>query len=341
MKANAQNLATLIQRPDPFVPLILLFGENAMRVAIKRQELAKSLAGENAEADMRLTRLQGADILSNAAPLIDAIKAVGFFPGARLVIVENTTDGCAKTVTAALDTWQDGDAQIILTAKQLNKSSKLRKAVEADPKSLAIGIYNDPPNRQEIETKLRALGLGSLDRDAETMVNALARELDPGDFAQFLEKLSLYVHGAEHPVSVADVEAVAPASVEADLDDAVLAVFSKGRTAVPETMARLSAQGAQPVGICIALQRHIKILHLLKSHPGGTGVAMNGMRPPIFGPRRDTLLQQASRWNFHNLEVALQQLVETDLQLRSAGQIAPQMAVVERAMIRIAMLGER
>ena len=60
------------------------------------------------------------------------------------------------------------------------------------------------------------------------------------------------------------------------------------------------------------------------------------MRPPVFGPRRDRMLKQAQGWGMHRLETAVQLLIETDLTLRSTSR-APGMAVMERALIRIAM----
>ncbi len=65
------------------------------------------------------------------------------------------------------------------------------------------------------------------------------------------------------------------------------------------------------------------------------------MRPPIFGPRRDRMLRQAQGWGAPKLEQALTILTDTDLQLRSAGQTAPTMALVERAFLRLAMLARR
>jgi DNA polymerase-3 subunit delta len=50
------------------------------------------------------------------------------------------------------------------------------------------------------------------------------------------------------------------------------------------------------------------------------------------------MTQQARHWGLPRLELALQMLTDTDLQLRSAGQRAPQMALVERMLIRLAML---
>ena len=64
------------------------------------------------------------------------------------------------------------------------------------------------------------------------------------------------------------------------------------------------------------------------------------MRPPVFGPRRDRMLRQAQAWGMFNLEKAIGILTDTDLMLRSASR-APAMAVIERALIRLAMLNRR
>ena len=61
----------------------------------------------------------------------------------------------------------------------------------------------------------------------------------------------------------------------------------------------------------------------------------------MFGPRRDRILKQAQGWRLPRLEMALGLITETDLQLRSAGQHAPAMALVERTLIRLAMLAKR
>ena len=65
------------------------------------------------------------------------------------------------------------------------------------------------------------------------------------------------------------------------------------------------------------------------------------LRPPVFGPRRDRMMRQAGTWGAARLEVALTMLTDTDLQLRSAGQHAPAMELVERTLIRLAMLARR
>jgi DNA polymerase-3 subunit delta len=51
--------------------------------------------------------------------------------------------------------------------------------------------------------------------------------------------------------------------------------------------------------------------------------------------------KQAMDWGLVRLEQAIHILLETDLKLRSAGQTAPQMALVERCLIRLSMMGKR
>ena len=74
--------------------------------------------------------------------------------------------------------------------------------------------------------------------------------------------------------------------------------------------------------------------------PGGPGAGVARLRPPLYGPRRDALVRQAQSWGLHKLEDALHLLTDTDLSLRSSAR-APQMAVMERTLIRLAMMGRR
>jgi DNA polymerase-3 subunit delta len=103
---------------------------------------------------------------------------------------------------------------------------------------------------------------------------------------------------------------------------------------------RLKAQGVQPVGLCIGATRHFRALYTAASDPGGPGQGIGRLRPPVFGPRRDRMLRQAQTWGAERLQQALTILTDTDLHLRSAAQRAPEMALVERALIRLAMLAK-
>lgn len=340
MKLSARDAAAFFRKPDPKVAAALIWGEDAMRVAQRRAEVIAGLAGPEAEAEMRLTRLPAADLRREGALLIDAVKAQGFFPGPRVVFVEGATDGLSGLFDAALKDWRPGDAQIIATAGQLTSKSALRKLFEAQPIAVSIGIYDDPPGAEEIAAMLGAAGVPDPDSDGRALLAELSRALDPGAFRQTVEKLGLYKHGDATPTTAADIAAVAPRSTEAETD-ALLAVVAEGRAPqIAALLRRLYAQGTTPVSLCIMALRHFRQLHAVASDPGGPGQGIARLRPPVWGPRRDAMTRQASGWGRDRLERAVSLLIETDLQLRSASR-APAQALVERALIRLAMMARR
>lgn len=340
MKLATKEAALYCRKPDPAKAGMLIYGGDAMRVALRRQEVIAALVGPQGEAEMRLTRMSGGDLRKDPAMLLDAVTAQGFFPGPRVAFVEDATDGIAPVFASALSDWRPGDAQIIVSAGALTAKSALRKVFEDHRNAYALGIYDEPPDRHEVEAAVAAAGLRDVGRDAMEAIIVLSRTLDPGDFRQTVEKIGLYKAGDTAPLTVAEVDLSAPQSTEAGLDD-LLAVVADGKPgALLAVLRRLDAQGVTPVGLCIGATRHFRALHTIACDPGGPAAGVGRLRPPAFGARRDALVRQATQWGRPKLEDALVWLTETDLALRSSGR-APQQALMERTLIRLAMRGQR
>lgn len=340
MKLSAREASGYFAKPDQSRTGLLIYGADPMRVALKRQQVIAALIGPEGEEEMRLSRMSASELRKDPAMLLDAIKAQSFFPGPRVAFVEEAGDGIAKTLAAALQDWQSGDAQVIVSAGSLTARSALRKVFESHNNAFAVGIYNDPPSRDEIESDLKTAGLVNVSTGAMTDLTALSRELDPGDFRQVVEKLSLYKIGDPEPVSSSDVQNCGPATTEAALDDVLNCVAEARDKDIGPIMQKLVGQGVQPVGLCIGATRHFRTLHAAAADPSGPSSGIARVRPPVFGPRRDRMVRQAQGWGVRKLEIALQMLTQTDLSLRSTSR-APQMAMMERTLIRLAMLGKR
>jgi DNA polymerase-3 subunit delta len=321
-------------KPDPARAGLLISGADAMRVALKRQEAIAALIGPDGEGEMRLTRMSGADLRRDGSLLLDAIKAVGFFPGPRVVFVEDATDVLADPVSVALGEWKPGDAVIVVTAGGLTGKSALKALFDRHPAAVSIALYDEPLGREEIEDALRKAGLTDIDREAMGDLTTLARALDQGDFRQTLEKIALYKHGDPTPLIPADVAAMAPATIEAEVDDLVDAVAEARSAAIGPLFRRLEGQGVLPVTICIGALRHFRILHAAATDPAGPGAGIQRAR--VNFKQKDAMGRQAGQWGVRGLEGAVGILLDTDLTLRSASR-APGMALMERALIRIAM----
>jgi len=333
VKLSTGQANAYFAKPDAEAAGLLIYGADGMRIALKRQEVVAALIGPQGEEEMRLTRIAGSDLRKTPALLLDAVKAMGFFPGPRVALVEDANETTGPIITEALSAWNAGDAQIVVTAGALKPTSKLRKAFEVHKSAMAAGIYDTPPSRDEIERDLKAAGIDQPPQEAMHLLLGLARDLEPGDFRQTLTKIGLYKLNDPAPLSAQDITDCAPASIEAAVDD-VLMVVADGETGeIGPVMQRLSAQGVNAVTLCIGAMRHFRTLHRAALDTSG--------RPQIWGPNRDKMTAQARKWGAVKLEQALTELTDTDLQLRSAGQHAPALALVERTFIRLAMLARR
>ncbi|PZQ95429.1 MAG: DNA polymerase III subunit delta [Cereibacter sphaeroides] len=340
MKISAGELLRTYSRPDPRRIGLLIFGADAMRVAMRRKEVIAAVVGLEGEAEMRLARMAGTDLRRDPAMLVDALKAQGFFPGPRVAFVEDATDGLAPIIGAAMEDWREGDALIVVTAGSLAAKSALRKLFDGNPQAHALGIYDDPPGREEIEAELAKAGLRDVGREVMADLTALAHAIDPGDFRQTLEKIALYKASDPAPLSSADIAACAPATLDAEVDDVVNAAAT-GRTAdIVTLMRRLDGQGVSPVTLCLTATRHFRTLHSAAADPAGAAAALARARPPVFGPRRDALLRQVQQMGLRKIEDALGMMVETDMILRSSSR-PPEMALVERTLIRLAEMVRR
>ncbi len=336
MKLAGRDAARFLARPDPAMAGILIFGPDAMRVALKRQALVAALIGPDGPAEMRLTRMPAADLRRDPAAVLDALHAAGFFPGPRAVLVEDATETAADPLRAALADWQPGDAVLVVTAGELKAANALRKAFETAPRAAALAVYDDPPDRAEIEAAVARAGLRP-DPAAARDIEALGRSLDPGDFAQFLEKLALYKRADPEPLLAAEIALLAPAEPEAEADT-ILEHAAEGRAdALAADLRRRGSGSGAATSLVIAAGRHFRLLHAAACAPDGPDAALGRARPPVYGPRRARMAAQARALGRDNLERALGWIIEADLALRSSAP-PPGAALAERLLVRIAML---
>nr|WP_246849549.1 DNA polymerase III subunit delta [Rubellimicrobium arenae] len=332
---STRDAKAFLRRPDPAAAGVLISGDDGARVAQARADLIATLIGPQGEAEMRLDRIAAGDLRRDGALLLDAVKAVGFFPGPRVVLVEDATDGIAPALVSALEAWTPDDARVVVTGTSLTAKGALRKLFEGSKVAVAITLYDDPPTDGEVLEMLRDAGLTRVDPDARDQVLGLAQSLPPGDFRGLLERLSLFQLDSEAPLSGATVAALAPQTEDAEVDDLLAAITEGRRDMVAPLLARLAAQGVGPVTVTIQALRHIRALLTVASDPGGVQSGLAALRPPVGGPRRQALARAAESWRRERIEDALRLLVELDLTLRSGGP-TPDHAVLERALMRLA-----
>jgi len=337
MKLTSRDLTSFFESPPNKMAGVLIYGSDSMRITEKKQKLIHSLLGPNADGEMRLDRVSRENLKKEPEQLIDLCKAKGFFPGPRALLIEEANETITDIVTKAIDVWKDGDAILILTAGPLKPASNLRKLFEQQKTTFSALIYDNPLTKSEIQAMISEAGIQNVKQDSFAQLVEIALQLEPGDFRQTIEKLALYKLSDETQLSNQDISNCIPISNETQIEEVLAVILSGNQAKISQIVNRLKSQGVLPVTLVIAATRYFKVLFSIASDPKGPIAGIAALRPPVYGPRKENLISQAKKWGPEKIKGAIRMTTATDLILRSSGQLAPQMALVERLFIRIAM----
>ena len=129
------------------------------------------------------TGSSGAELRREPSRLLDALKAMGFFPGPRAVLRGGGHGRRgSRSSSGALDAWGSGDARLVLTGGGLAARGALRKLVRrAARRGRAITLYDDPPTEAEVGRAAARGGPAAASiRTRGTSSWRLAQSLPPG-----------------------------------------------------------------------------------------------------------------------------------------------------------------
>jgi DNA polymerase-3 subunit delta len=308
-------------------PAYLVIGEEPLlrddALALLREAV---LAG--GPEDFNFDRLDGES--ARPAALLDAVGTLPVMAERRLVMLrepesargsaKELTDAVAEAVSAL---GAGSDAVLVVVAAKADRRARWTKAFR-DP---AAEVRCDPPRggrevaafvREEAERQTVAIERGAVELLAERVgpqLLLLRREI---------EKAALLA-GPGEPVT-RDHVAVATCDVAEepiwDLTDAV----GDGRVADALTaLAKILRAGAAPPQVLGALAAHFRKLLRLRTGGAATG-------PPFVVKK---LERQAGRYTPRRLSACLRAIHETDVALKGAGALGPEMAL-ERLIIGLA-----
>ena len=273
MKLAATAAARFCEAPDPAIGGILLYGPDPVLVAERRRAIVCAVLGDGDDAALRLERIPVADARRSAGIVADALAARGFFPGRRVVLIEDGTDGLAAGLKDVVAAHEPDDALLVVTADALPARSSLRKLFETGRSIAAAALYPEPPGPDEIAARLRSAGCtAQLAPDAAEALVSLGSESDTGALAQIIEKIALFCTSEDQSVTLDMVEALAPATERASYSASKAAVTGLTRTLALE----LAPHGITVNGVA----------------PGPIETEMFSENQPTGSPAREALLSR-------------------------------------------------
>lgn len=336
MKLATAQITGFLQKPDPRVRVVLLYGPDAGLVRERADVLAKKTVPDLADP-FRVALLTGGMVNDDAARLYDEVAAQALGGGKRLVRVQHAPDSNAVALGKLLDDMPNSDSFVIIEAGELDKKSKLRALCEGDsPLACGIPCYvEDGAQRQR--TVADILKTEGLDISRE-ILPLLENSLPPDRIAMRseLEKLALYVRGKK-TVELADINAVLQNAGAAEMDDLINAVASGDPKRAAQLLDHLFAEQTSPVAIFRAAQRHFLRLQLARSYcdnGASAGEAVKKLSPPVFWKSVEPMTKQVQRWPSAHVEIFLQRLHEAEAAVKRTG--TPDIALCSQLLMQAA-----
>jgi len=332
MKADAGQIARALDKPDPTVRLILLYGPDESGSRALAARLDKAMGDEAERID-----LSGSQLKEDPARLADEAASISLFGGARHIRVDPAGDEIIDAAEALLEASSAGNPVVVI-AGNLRKDAKLVKLALGSPAALAFASYL-PEGRQADQVAIeigREMGLRLEPRAAQAIV--AATNADRGLMARELEKLALFLDATPDDPKMADSAAFATIGAvndESDLSAIVDAVLG-GRP--EQAAAELALIGtAEAIGAVRAVLRRLAQIAPLRAEvAAGQSVdsVMASSGRGIFWKDQKVVAGLLQRWSPERITTAITRLGALERAYKRSGSAG--MVLVGEELLTIA-----
>ncbi|HUC09433.1 MAG TPA: DNA polymerase III subunit delta [Stellaceae bacterium] len=319
MKLAPARVAAFVQRPDPEIRAVLLYGPDAGLVRERADALTRSVCADLADP-FRIADLNASTLAADPARLADEAAQLCLVGGRRVVRVRGAVDSLSR-IFAGFLAELPGEALVVVEAAELAAASALRRAFEGPRHSVAIGCYPDAPrDRAAVIRETLMAHRVTASRDAsQFLVDHLGEDrlLTRSE----LDKLALYV-GDGGRVELEDAIVSVSDTAALELDDAVMAAAEGDTARLDRILDRVFQEGESPVTVVRAVLRHLHRLHAMAARiAAGSSIeeVVRGARPPIFFKHQDGFRRQLAQWREPGLRVALDHLATSEIQMKTTG----------------------
>lgn len=336
---KAADVDRFVAKPDPRLPVVLVYGPDAGLVRERVDALIKASV-DDPNDPFSFVRIEGEDLAGNPSRLVEEAHTVPLFGGRRAVLVKAGSRNIAGSVEPLVAAPSE-ECRVIIEAGDLKKTSPLRTMCEKSKIAAALPCYVDSGAAlgRLIDDEMRDAKL-SIAPDARASLVALLGG-DRLASRNEVRKLALYARGKER-VELADVMAVVADASALALDGVIDAAFA-GRTGDVETeFGKARASGSSPAAIISAAVRQVANLHKMTlAVEAGDSIewAMKRGAPPVHFSREARVGAALRAWSPTRLVGVMEKLAEASLDARRNAPLAE--AIAQRTLLSIAMNARR
>jgi DNA polymerase-3 subunit delta len=337
---KASDVDRFIARPDPRLPVVLVYGPDAGLVSERVEALVKASV-DDANDPFAFVRLEGDELAANPSRLAEEAQTIPLFGGRRAVLVRA---GARHNVVPALEAMLSlatPECRVIVEAGDLRKTAPLRTLCEKAKNAATLACYLDRADAIDalIDAEMRGAGL-TLTPEARAELTALLggdRLASRGE----LRKLALYAADKTR-VELDDVRAIVSDASAQALDGVIDAAFAGDTREVENEFAKARASVGSAAAIVSAAIRQVANLHKMRlAADAGDSLdfAMQRGAPPVHFSRKEQVGAALRAWSAPRLVCVMEQLAEASLDARRRPALAE--TIAQRALLSIAVGARR
>jgi DNA polymerase-3 subunit delta len=319
MKFQGSSAERFAKKPDPACPFALIFGDDEGVVADTANALIK--AWEKAQPSTVLT-LDEDDVKREPARLFDALEAVSLLGDGSIIRIRTKGEKLFALLKDVLELPPERvAAKLVVQSGTLNTRSKLRTAFEAAPNAAALHLFSD--TSADMSDLVRQFLSG---RGVEISPDALSVFVGglPGHRSLAnaeMEKLAVYAHNLERPVSVEDIRVLCETNADESARRAVLLALSGEPENAQAELDRVIDAGLSPISLVRLFEMEASRMleaHALQGEREGANVGMK-LKPPVWKSDWPAFQARLRKWPAPRLTRLVERLYDMELMAKSPG----------------------
>lgn len=295
--------------------VIVLLSENYNLLQKEAKKISNSIAGPNAESEMRITRFFGQEISGKRDEIISCLQTKSFFPGRHLIILNGLPEKDYKIITEIASKWQRHDATVIVMMDKLSKNSELKKLLDSSTQMALINYGKNILNSDFLKSKLAEDGIKY---EGNAVLDALI------EFSNFssqdileneLEKLKLFKLYDDKPLTTGEFFDIVSTDYEFSELSLAVALAEKNIIEFEKSLSNFFSQGKSPTTILLFISAYFHKLYLIKLY-GPNSFEVKREYPFLIANNLEKAKTHAQLWSSEQLVLVLNSLTISDLQLR-------------------------
>ena len=319
MKLQGNGAERFAKKPDPNCQFALIFGEDEGVVADAANQLIRTW---EKQVPSTVLTLDEDEVKREPAKLFDSLEAVSLLGDGTIVRIRTKGEKLFTLIKEVLALPPERvAAKLILQSGSLNTRSKMRTAFEAAPNAAALHLFADSD--------------ADMSELVRSFLSSRAVEIAPDALSDFgnglpghrslanaeMEKLAVYAHGLERPVSSQDIRALCETNADENARRAVLLALNGEPALAQAEMDRVIDAGLSPISLVRMFEMEASRMleaHALQGDSGGGNVGMK-LKPPVWKSDWPAFQARLRKWPAARLARLIERLHDLELMAKSPG----------------------